>query len=569
MNNSAEAFEPLATCRASDADLLAGSVIARPDLLDDPELVGIDDALPTAHRAVVRAVRGLLADGRPVTRASVGDMAENDAAVSVEAWLRIDAVAAGESWPHHSVREAAGRLRQSAADLLLRERCADIAATRPGDPIPPRRLDALRAALAEPVLPARPAADDKPSWPAPPADEALTGPAGDFVRLVLPQTESDPAALLFQFLVAFGSMVGRTAHFVVGADRHFARLFACVVGATGSGGRKGTSYGFVEHLMQMVDPKFRARQLPSLASGEGLIAHVQDAGAGEDADPGVIEKRLLIREGEFARVLTVMSRDSNPLSAVLRDAWDDRTLSVPTRKDPLTATETHISIVANVTMEELRKKLAHTDMFNGFANRFLWVCSARLKHLPSGGDLDRLDFSPLVVNLRASIEHATRTGRIRFSADAEALFAEVYPALTDGREGLVGAVTARADAYVRRLGLVYALLARRSEIDLSDMQAALAAWRYCEDSAAYLFGGGTAPDRLTGRVLSILGDGQTLDRRTIHRAIGGHTAAGELDRVRDVLVAGRRLRVTAIPAGPGGGRPAESWTLTGDASKPN
>ena len=45
-----------------------------------------------------------------------------------------------------------------------------------------------------------------------PAAEAFYGLAGDFVRLIEPQTEADPTALLLNFLVTSGSMFGREAY---------------------------------------------------------------------------------------------------------------------------------------------------------------------------------------------------------------------------------------------------------------------------------------------------------------------------------------------------------------------
>jgi hypothetical protein len=48
------------------------------------------------------------------------------------------------------------------------------------------------------------------NWPEPLAAEALQGLAGEFVRLVEPHSESDPAALLIQFLVGFGNLIGRS-----------------------------------------------------------------------------------------------------------------------------------------------------------------------------------------------------------------------------------------------------------------------------------------------------------------------------------------------------------------------
>ena len=41
--------------------------------------------------------------------------------------------------------------------------------------------------------------------------------------------------------------------------------------------------------------------------------------------------------------------------------------------------------IAHITQEELRRNLTATELANGFANRFLWVCARRFKLLPEGG----------------------------------------------------------------------------------------------------------------------------------------------------------------------------------------
>ena len=51
------------------------------------------------------------------------------------------------------------------------------------------------------------------SWPAPARDAALHGIAGEFVTRTAPHTESDPMALLIQFLVAVGAAAGRNVHY--------------------------------------------------------------------------------------------------------------------------------------------------------------------------------------------------------------------------------------------------------------------------------------------------------------------------------------------------------------------
>ena len=81
-------------------------------------------------------------------------------------------------------------------------------------------------------------------WPAPLAPEAFHGIAGEIVRTIEPETEADPAALLFQLLAAVGNMLGAGACIRVEGDRHPPRLFVVQVGRT-SKGRKGTSWGRV------------------------------------------------------------------------------------------------------------------------------------------------------------------------------------------------------------------------------------------------------------------------------------------------------------------------------------
>lgn len=70
-------------------------------------------------------------------------------------------------------------------------------------------------------------------------EDAFHGPAGRFVKHVEPSTEADPAAVLVQTLVMFGSALGRQAGFKVGFGEHFCNEFAVIVGTTSSG-RKGT-----------------------------------------------------------------------------------------------------------------------------------------------------------------------------------------------------------------------------------------------------------------------------------------------------------------------------------------
>jgi hypothetical protein len=57
------------------------------------------------------------------------------------------------------------------------------------------------------------------SWPT--MDEAAYyGLAGDIERTIAPHTEADSAAILIQFLVYFGNVIGNSPYYLVEADKH-------------------------------------------------------------------------------------------------------------------------------------------------------------------------------------------------------------------------------------------------------------------------------------------------------------------------------------------------------------
>src|SRR6185437_2871690 len=96
-----------------------------------------------------------------------------------------------------------------------------------------------------------------------------------------------------------------------------------------------------------------------------------------------------------------MSRDGNTLSAIVRQGWDSGDLRVLTRHDPMRATGAHISVIGHITSGELQRYLTETEAANGFANRFIWVCSRRAQLLPDGGGDP--DFTAITTRLHAAI----------------------------------------------------------------------------------------------------------------------------------------------------------------------
>ena len=215
------------------------------------------------------------------------------------------------------------------------------------------------------------------------------------------------------------------------------------------------------------------------------------------------DKRLFIKESEFASVLKKMTRDGNSLSALLRDAWDSTHLQVLTRKDPLRATGAHVSLVTHVTREELRALMTATEQANGLANRFLWALVHRTKKLPHGGQLkgDSEELLSLISRVRSAVDRATDRGLIEWAPAAKCLYGHVYGPLSDGLSGVLGKVTSRAEAQVTRLALLYALLDGTVTIEFEHLTAALAGWRFCLESARAIFGDGTG-SKLADRFLA-------------------------------------------------------------------
>jgi hypothetical protein len=414
-----------------------------------------------------------------------------------------------------------------------------------------------------------PGVDD---YPKPPDETAFYGLAGDIARRILPQTEADPVALLVQFLVAFGNVIDRTAHSVADGSWHYLNLFCVLVGET-SKGRKGTALQHMLRLFAHVDEGWRMNCLVSgLSSGEGVIHAVRDeiretkpvkekgkyTGESVDVvtDSGVTDKRLMVIEGEFCSALKVMSREGSTLSPTLRQAWDTGNLRTLTKNSPARATNAHISIIGHITRLETRRELTETESANGFGNRIAWVAVRRSKCLPEGGEAAPI--ADLVERLKEAVKFAKDAEELRRSEEARELWASVYPKLSAGKPGLLGAITARAEAQVLRFSNLYALLDCSVTVELVHLRAALALWAYSDRSAEWVFESGTGSknaDRILA-ALKVAGEKGLTRLQITNEVFNRHATKFEIDEALRLLhglkLAVRKLEGTAT-------RPAERW----------
>lgn len=394
-------------------------------------------------------------------------------------------------------------------------------------------------------------------WPAPLDQAAYHDLLGEIVTRIAPHTEADPVAILTQLLVAFGAAVGRGAWFTVEATRHHPNEFMLLTGDS-SKARKGSSWDHVRRLIAQVDPQVERRILTGLSSGEGLIWAVRDPTA---QDPGITDQRLLVIEPEFASVLKASAREISTLSPTLRSAWDGRPLAILTRTAPARATNAHIALIGHITQDELRRHTTTIELANGYLNRFLVIACRRQRLLPEGGHHDPLHDAGLTGLLAQALKHAQTAGQIRLNQDARELWHDAYRQLAHPVPGVLGQITARAEAHTIRLALLYALADGQRLIAPPHLHAALALHDYAARSAAWALNGATGQPLAEQIHAALKAHPAGLTRSQISDALKHNQPAGQLDHALRALHTAGRATVTRIATG---GRPAQLWTATAD-----
>ena len=415
---------------------------------------------------------------------------------------------------------------------------------------------------------------------------ALYGLTGEVVEVIGPHTESDMVALVMQFHIAFGNAIGRSAYYQVEGTTHYTNLYGVLVGQSGKS-RKGTSADRIQQVMStalaLVDdtwsdtPKSWVKKSihNGLASGEGVVWKIRDEEREQQKNEetgkeetevksqGVDDKRLMLDEREFFQCLAVMKRDGSTASIVVRKGWDSKPLGNLSKNSPAKCDEPHISICGHITDDELRSALDQTSMASGYANRFLFACVRRSKFLPFGGNLQQNALDALAKKVVVVFDKAYAVDkRYDWDAKARALWEKVYPELSEGSPGLLGAICGRAEAQTVRLALIYAVLdGSNGVIKLPHLKAALALWKYYEASALYIFGDSLG-DPVADTILAALRnnpDGMT--RTQIRDLFGRNQNSGKIDMALSLLLKRGMVASKLQPSNGKRGRPTELWVI--------
>jgi Protein of unknown function (DUF3987) len=342
---------------------------------------------------------------------------------------------------------------------------------------------------------------------------------------------------------------------MVGKTPHWTNEFAVPV-ADSAIGRKGTGgdivrdyYTRCEEQSPRNDP-WMDRVIDGLSTGEGVMEALVDK-------EELTDKRLMVFEGEFGRILTAMSRPDNILSHILRNAWDSGTLNKKTRKDPIHIKGAHLSVVGHITKDELMQRLSDTDKANGVGNRFLWVAVRRWKLIPRPPT--SFDDGDLVRRMVEAQTFAHTVGLMRRSGEYNRLWDAEYKNLSCERHGLSGALCNRAEAHVLRLSMIYALLDCSTIIKEVHLRAALEVWRYCEDSVKYIFGNALG-DYAADTIYRAMCEKVSMTRTEIWDLFSRNPKVKDFDRPLDLLERTGRIRRVIHKTGKPG-RPEEKWEV--------
>jgi hypothetical protein len=179
----------------------------------------------------------------------------------------------------------------------------------------------------------------------------------------------------------------------------------------------------------------------------------------------------------------------------------------------------------------------------------------RSKCIPNPVGVPDETLFPLINKLRDRVEAARRVGEMARTADAEKVWAGVYPELSEGKPGLIGRVLGRAEAQVMRLSCIYALMDGFERVGVDHLAAALALWDYSDKSAMTIFGEMNG-DPTADRILAALNEHQEMTETNIRDLFGRHKSSNEIDRALSALKAAGKIKdeITAT-----GGRPKTVW----------
>ena len=352
-------------------------------------------------------------------------------------------------------------------------------------------------------------------------ESILYGPAGQIAKKIAAYNESHIAAIYLNILVSLGNAFGRHAYFNVNKTEHFLNENLACVGDS-STSRKGTGGDEVDHLLGLIAGGWMNRcNMGGFGSGQGIIRAIRDEATYkrfnkikrvyEDITrPGIGDKRLCVREGELSNILKLMADPKQRVDELVRNAWDSKklqnivagTTDVGESRSEI-CSKPHVSIIGYTTGSLLKATVPVGFDTSGSGNRFLYCYIKRLKLVPNGGPM--IDWSSemvagnsdkegrqesFLIYLCRVLEDAQKDRLIPLADSARKYWNNLYQRMEKARpQSRVAGITSRGPAHVRRLATILCLIDLDVAVQVKHLEAALAIWKYCEESAEFIFEG--------------------------------------------------------------------------------
>jgi hypothetical protein len=342
-------------------------------------------------------------------------------------------------------------------------------------------------------------------------DTMLYGLIGKIAKVGAHGKGLHPAPIALAVMTWLSAAVSPRIKIPVGDSIHPARLFSVHVGRSATGG-KGDSIALLKKIIAYLDAKY-PQLTPMFHSGglstrEGLALKLHDGFEEKGKEiPAVLDKRLMIVESEFVKLLKLGKNDTNSILAVIRELWDfGGSIKPLTKTAPICSTNPHISIYGNVTPEELKANININEIYGGTVNRFLFLFAERLEMVAFPQETQENLVNAIAEDVAEVILWAKATygtGRdddcpvVNLAEDAKQLWEKEFSRLMQ-RFGtsVVAEATNRRAPYALRIAPLFAITDKSLVITANHLKAAIAWVDASAQTAEYLFGTPTSKSKV-------------------------------------------------------------------------
>lgn len=364
------------------------------------------------------------------------------------------------------------------------------------------------------------------------------GWVGDYVSMMLPLCEAPESFHLGSGLALIGASCGRRVSARYVSKSLYANLYVMIVGVAGNS-RKDTAIEFAINMPEHQDGRSwndsPYQVLTDVGSPQGLMLALQKT------------PNVWLYVTEYQRLAQNAHRSStSAIFPLLTTAWNTpRKLENITAGSPIEAKFPYLSTLAAVQPEILAKEMLPSDIENGFASRWLFVPGEGRLPMAEPPDIDEAAAHTLYGTLLNTLERYEKgpngETRLYLSEDARERWLSWYdedsgrPVDSDDEASM----KSRLGVHIRKLALIYAASAGEKEIQLSNIDAAIAfvEWSWVHTRQMMQTWGVPTFNQIEARVEVVLKRMGPIKRRILSKQCKSRKwSAVEFSRVVDVML---------------------------------